>query len=98
MTKEQDTTDWKAIAMALAQRVNFAVRSLDSKGTGMLNMETNTLTTWREYMAEALEMIPGVKVDREILATMELPAAKRRKAQEEIRKRRKSEESKGEQP
>lgn len=98
MTKEQDTTDWKAIALALGQRVNFAITNLDSKGAGLFDTQTGTFRSWREYMVEALEMIPGVAVDREVLSTLRLPPAKRRKAQEEIRKRRKSEESKGEQP
>lgn len=83
-----DTTDWKTIALALAQRVNFAMTNLDSKGGGMLNTETMQVTPWRDYLAEAMEMIPGVVVDREILATLYLPQAKRRKAQAEIRARR----------
>ena len=74
--------------MALGQRVNFAVQRCDCKGGGMINTETMELTSWRDYMAEALEMIPGVVVDREILATLNLPMAKRRKAQAEIRARR----------
>ena len=85
MNEDQDTTDWKAIAMALGQRVNFAVTNLDCKSGGMLDLETGKVTPWRDYMVEALEMIPGVKVDREILSTLYLPAAKRRKAQAAIR-------------
>ncbi len=77
--------DWKAIALALGQRVNFAVQRCDCKGGGMLNTETMQITSWREYMAEALEMIPGVAIDRDILATLSLPPAKRKKAQAEIK-------------
>ncbi len=85
MSTEQDTTDWKAIATALAQRVNFAIMNLDARGSGgMLNLETGKVTPWRDYMAEAMEMIPGVKIDREILSTLYLPPAKRRKAQKAI--------------
>ena len=81
-----DATDWKSIALALAQRVNFAVQHCDCKGGGgMLDVDTGQITPWRDYMAEAMEMIPGVKVDREILSTMYLPPSKRRKAQAEIR-------------
>lgn len=80
-------TDWKAIAMALAQRVNFAISNCDCKG-GLMNLETGQATGWRDYMVEAMEMIPGVTVDREILATMHLPRTKRKKAQAEILKRR----------
>ncbi len=74
--------------MALGQRVNFAVQRCDCKGGGMLNTETMVLTGWRDYMAEALEMIPGVVVDREMLATLSLPMTRRKKAQAEIRAQR----------
>lgn len=84
---DQDETDWKSIAMALAQRVNFAMTNCSCKG-GLLSLETGKVTGWRDYMIEAMEMIPGITVDREIVGTLDLPAAKRRKAQEEIRKRR----------
>ena len=85
MSAAPDTTDWKAIALSLAQRVNFAMQSCDCKGGGMLNLETGAVTGWRDYMAEAMEMIPGVVVDREIMATLYLPLAKRKKAQAEIK-------------
>lgn len=81
-------TDWKSIAMALAQRVNFSITNCDCKGEGLLNMETGQVTPWRDYMAEAMEMIPGVRIDREIMATLYLPPAKRKKAQAEIMARR----------
>ncbi len=83
----EDTTDWRAIAMALAQRVNFAMTHCKGTG-GLFNTETGKVTAWRDYMAEAMEMIPGLKVDQEILATLDLPLAKRRKAQAEIKARR----------
>ncbi len=91
MEEKQDepaaATDWKHIAMQLAQRVNFAVTNCKATG-GIYNTQTNQITGWREYMAEGLEMIPGVTVDREMLATYELPPAKRRKAQKELREER----------
>lgn len=88
--EEKQETDWKASAMALAQRVNFAITNCDCKG-GMMDLKTGKVTGWLDYMAEAMDLIPGVTVDREILATMYLPKAKGRKAQEEIVKRRKEE-------
>ena len=82
-----DATDWKEVALALAQRVNFAVANCKCTG-GLFNSTTGQITPWRDYMSEALEMIPGVRVDREILATLGMPLAKRRKAQAEIKARR----------
>lgn len=91
MTEKQaeakQETDWKAIAMALAQRVNFAISNCDCRG-GLMDLKTGKATGWLDYMAEAMDMIPGVTVDREILATMYLPRTKRKKAQAEIKKRR----------
>jgi hypothetical protein len=63
---------WKGIALALAQRVNFACTHLQSRyersgGGLLLNIRTGTSQHWKEYFAEALEMVPGVKVDRELL-------------------------------
>ena len=87
MTEKQDATDWKEIALALAQRVNYAMTYCKAPG-GLFNTETGEVTPWREYMIEAMEMIPGFRVDRDILATYDLPPAKRRKAQAEITARR----------
>jgi len=85
MSEHTPEIDWKEIAIQLAQRVNFAVTNCDCKGGGILNTETMRITPWRDYMVEALEMVPGVSVDREILATLCLPPSKRRKAQADIR-------------
>ena len=78
---------WETTARALAERVDFAVRHLKGDG-GFLDMETGKFTPWREYMADAMEMIPGCTVDREILATYSLPKSKRVKAVAEIKKQR----------
>lgn len=86
-----NTTDWKAVALALGQRVNFAVMHCDCKGPGLLDIETGNITPWRDYMADGMEMIPGVKVDREIMHTMGLPKSKRKKAQEQIKANRAAE-------
>ena len=92
-----NTTDWKAVALALAQRVNVAVTQLDVKGdTYLLGPEAGEMIHWRDYMADGLEMIPGVKVDREIMHTMGLPRSKRKKAQEQIKANRASQTNVGE--
>lgn len=90
MTPDTKEPDWKSIALALAQRVNFAVQYCDCKGGGLMNLETAKVTPWRDYMAEALEMVPGIVIDREILSAMSLPAAKRKKAIAEIKAARKA--------
>ena len=93
---KKDATDWKEIALALARRVNFAVTNLSCKGYGMLDLETRKFQSWREYMAEGLEMLPGIVVDREILATLELSPAQRKKAQAEIEAKRTAQSAKQE--
>lgn len=85
-TENQDTTDWKTIAMALANRVNFALTQVEGSKAGFLIDNKNGGTRhWRDYMADGLEMIPGLKVDREIMHTMDLPKSKRKQAREKIR-------------
>ena len=87
-----EPTDWKATAMELAQRVNFAVTNCDCKGGGMLNTETMKVQDWRSYMADAMDLIPGVKVDREILSTLYLPKSKQKAAQAKIKDERKKDQ------
>ncbi len=82
------TTDWKAIASELSKRVHFAIVNCQCQSGGLMNLATGTFTSWREYMAQGLEMVPGVEIDREILATLSLPTSKRKKAQAEIKARR----------
>lgn len=86
-----DEPNWKDIAMQLGQRVNFAISHLKADGAGVLadlNKPSDQWQHWRDYMADALEMIPGVTVDREMMHTFGLPLTKRRKAQAEIEKKR----------
>lgn len=83
----KDTTDWKAIATALAQRVNMAITHLTCQGRGIIgNLEkpAEEWQHWRDYMADALEMFPGVKVDRELMHVNNLPRAKRSKEYKRI--------------
>ena len=88
---DKQRTNWKQIAMELMDRVDFAMHHCDfrrSYGTGMVtNNETGKRRWWREYMAEGMEMMPDIKIDRELLAIIDLPAKERRKAWLEIRKR-----------
>src|SRR3990172_7802551 len=84
-TPSAQGTDWKRISEALAQRVNFAISHLKAPGAGMVGKfgddDTEAeIRPWREYFAEALEMIPGVKVDREVLELLDLPYSRRQKA------------------
>ena len=82
---EKDNTDWKAIALALAQRVNFAMTRCSCGSGAMFDVDSGAIFSLREYMAEAMEMIPGVTLDREIMGTLDLPPAKRKKAQAAIK-------------
>ena len=89
--------DWKAIAMALGQRVNFAITHLKAEGTGLIgnfDIPSSEWQHWRDYMADAMDLLPGVKVDREILCTLNLPRSKQRKAQAEIQARREASNAK----
>ena len=94
--KEDKYIDWKEIALALAQRVNFAINNLHANGSGIigdLNKPSDEWKHWLHYMADAMDMIPGMKVDREMLNTMALPPSKRKKAQKEIMDRRAAEQT-----
>lgn len=85
---EKTATDWKEIALALGQRVNFAMQHLKPRsGSGMmLDTEKGTLRSWRGYMSDGLEMIPGVKVDPEAVKALDFPAKERAKFFAERRK------------
>lgn len=80
MSAENKDVDWKEIAMELARRLNFAV-SNGKFGTGfMLNMKTNKSESVLDYLADGLEMVPGITVNRERLHMT--PAQRRKKAKE----------------
>lgn len=83
--------DWEKIAMALGQRVNFAITHLKADGSGVignLSKPSAEWQHWRDYMADAMEMIPGIKVDRELMHLNGLPRNKRRKAIADLKKSR----------
>lgn len=93
-----DGTDWKAIAMALGQRVNWAISHISERGTGLvLNTTTGESRHWKVYMAEALRMIPGVTINDDILAAHCLPAGEKRKRFKQLAKRAEQEDSSHEQ-
>ena len=83
--------DWKFIAEQLAQKVNFAINWLSPKGGGsgvIYNSNTNQAIYWKNSFADALELIPGVTVDREKMLISDLPRPKQKKALAELEARR----------
>lgn len=87
-----DETNWEDIAKGLAQRIDFAMRHLKANGSGLiLNINTGESQHWRDYMADGIELIPGVKVDRELMHLLGLPRTKQRKAIAELKAKRESE-------
>ena len=83
--KVEKEPDWKAIALALGQRVNFAITRIEAKGTGLLiDLNTGKSRHWHDYMLEGLEMLPGLKIDKDAFMALRLPAAQRRKRFKEI--------------
>lgn len=96
--KAADGTDWKAIAMALGQRVNWAISNISERGTGLvLNTTTGKSRHWKEYMAEALRMIPGLTINDDILAAHCLPPGEKRKRLKQLAKQAEQEGSHHEQ-
>jgi hypothetical protein len=85
MSEQETEVDWKEIATQLARRVNFAINHLTSVGSGLVlnyqpEREFADTIHWRDYFADGMELIPGVKVDRDVLHCLNLPRNKRRKA------------------
>lgn len=94
MTTENDPTDWKAIALQLGQRVNFAVRNLKAPGMGIVgnfDKPSSEWQHWHEYFADAMDMVPGVTVDREGMKVYRLPLNKQGKAFRDLATRRSAE-------
>lgn len=75
--------DWKGIAWKLMRQCEFALTKLKADGwTGeLMDMSGPTITTrhWKEDMADAMDLIPGVKVDREAMHACSLPKKQRDK-------------------
>jgi hypothetical protein len=83
---EAPDPDWKAIAEALARRVEFAIRHMvpGHGATGTVftlgdKTEIKDRQSWQDYFADALEMMPGLKVDREVAHAFQLPRRERNK-------------------
>lgn len=77
--KTKKKPNWKTIALQLGQRVNFAISHLKSNGGSEIIIDTSTYDTrhWKEYFADAMELIPGIKVDREAMYAVSLPKRQR---------------------
>lgn len=86
--------DWKEIAIALARQVNFSIQYLTVRGGGgdlMLDIKTGETRSWKEDAADALERIPGFKVDREMMHLCGLPRKQREKEIKALAARRSAE-------
>lgn len=80
--------DWKAIATALFHDVEFALGNLKCVGSGILyNSKTGKTRHWKMRFADNLELVPGVKVDRDAMFAMDLPKKERLKFFAERKKR-----------
>lgn len=86
--------NWKKIATELAERVVQVLgKPRGEMGNAMfLNLNGPAGKTaarhWRDDFADALEMIPGFKVDREMSRLMDRPAKQRDKAIAELKAKR----------
>lgn len=88
MTKKKDTTDWKSVAIELANKVNFALANLAPRGGGsglVYNTKTGKTSHWRDGFADALEMLPGLQVDREASHALDLSKKERDKFFKKLR-------------
>lgn len=68
--------DWKEIAMQLGKRLHCAATNGKFGNGLMMDVETMELSSIYDYFADGLEMIPGVKINRELL---KMTPAQRRK-------------------
>lgn len=72
--------DWETIARTLWGKVYFAIQYLKSNGTGTLyDHKTGIVQHWKDDFADALELRPGFKIDREGMHAMGLPKKQRDK-------------------
>ncbi len=82
MTQE---VNWQEIAQALGQRLNYVISYCKpNMNAGMMNMETHEYTSAVDYIADGLEMLPGIKVDREMLGLSQAGRKKLIKQRKEI--------------
>ncbi len=72
--------DWRHIAEQLAQKVNFAMRNLRASGSGMVYRTSGgPAIHWLDFFSDALELVPGLSVDREAAHANQLPKRERDK-------------------
>lgn len=77
---KQQEPDWKKIALHLSGRLAWVIQHIQAKGTGtVFNTKTGELKHWKEDLADALEMMPNTKVDRDAMHALELPKKQRDK-------------------
>lgn len=77
-TQSESDVDWQAVAMTLAKDVRMAIENLKAEdGAILFDREKGTSRHWKERFADSLEMIPGVKVDREAMHAVDLPKRER---------------------
>jgi len=91
VSAKKDTVkpDWEKIAKTLAGDVLFAVRNLVPRGGGMgmimdLSKPSSEMVHWKDRFADNLEMVPGVKIDREMMHIQSLSRAARHKATKKL--------------
>lgn len=77
----EDEIDYRAIAWKLMRQCEFALTKLKADGwTGIFyTPSTGKSRHWKEDMADAMDLLPGVKVDREMMHACSLPKKQREK-------------------
>lgn len=78
LTKERD--DWKNIASKMFSALRMCMTCLKAPpgSAGFIaNTETRDMKHWREIVADAMKMFPGVEIDRELYHSLDLPKKQR---------------------
>lgn len=78
LCKERD--DWKNIAGEMLGALQMCMTCLKAPpgSAGFIaNTETRDMKHWREIVADAMEKHPGVKIDRELYHSLDLPKKQR---------------------
>lgn len=73
--------NWQKIAGALYRNCAFAIKYLRGRDGSdvMVNTVTGKTRHWKHDFADSMEMIPGVKVDRDAMIACGLPRKQRQK-------------------
>lgn len=78
LTKERD--DWKNIACEMFKALRMCMTCLKAPpgSAGFISdSELCKMKHWREIVADAMEMFPGVEIDRELYRALDLPKRQR---------------------